>query len=159
MHFIRLVVDKDLSVQEKEEFRNILDYYNYKVYYMTLDDDGAYKFIIDRHIKDEHMFDIIKNWDDYYEERFFLENSIQPDYFTYEEKKQMVEELMREMHSDFVKKKTDAGWRYGEEFSMENKTSPLLVPFDQLPDNYKDYNPKFFSKVLNILTKKMKEKS
>lgn len=156
MDFVRLVVRRKLDLEEKKEFRDIIEDFDYVVTYVTKE-DGAYKYIVDKHVSDEDMLEIIKEWDEFYDDRYFIENSVEPSHFTDEEKIEIANELTRELHADFVKKKTDEGWRYGEEFSTKEKTSPMLVPFDQLPDNFKDYTPLYFSKMLNIVSKKMSD--
>jgi len=35
-------------------------------------------------------------------------------------------------HKNFIKMKLDAGWIYGKEYSIENKTNPRLVKFEEL---------------------------
>ncbi len=45
--------------------------------------------------------------------------------------------LAKHKHNSWMKDKTDAGWRYGLKISFKNKTHPLLLPWEQLPDTYK----------------------
>lgn len=45
--------------------------------------------------------------------------------------------IAKKRHEDWLRERTDAGWRYGTEFSEEQKTHPLLRPWDQLPDRYR----------------------
>lgn len=50
-------------------------------------------------------------------------------------------ELMAEMeHERWVTERRLAGWTYGPERDLEKKTSPYLVPWDQLPENVKEYD-------------------
>jgi len=39
-----------------------------------------------------------------------------------------------ENHNNWMKKKTEQGWVYGEVKDFEKKTHPDLVPFDELPE-------------------------
>lgn len=39
-----------------------------------------------------------------------------------------------ESHNNWMKKKTEQGWVYGEIKDFEKKTHPDLVPFDELPE-------------------------
>lgn len=36
-------------------------------------------------------------------------------------------------HNDWVRSRTEQGWRYGQRVSMKDKTHPLLRPWDDLP--------------------------
>jgi hypothetical protein len=38
-----------------------------------------------------------------------------------------------QMHQNWFNQKIKDGWQYGPEKSLEQKTHPLMVPFDQLP--------------------------
>jgi len=37
-----------------------------------------------------------------------------------------------ESHNNFIKVKEEQGWVYSEKYSIENKTNPRLVPFENL---------------------------
>lgn len=43
----------------------------------------------------------------------------------------------KQQHEDWMKDKTEAGWRYGPTVSMSNKTHPLMRPWSDLPDAYR----------------------
>ncbi len=45
--------------------------------------------------------------------------------------------LAKRRHEAWVRERTDDGWRYATTLSMENKTHPLLRPWDQLPERYR----------------------
>lgn len=45
--------------------------------------------------------------------------------------------LAKQRHTDWVRERTDAGWRYGMRFDQTEKTSPLLRPWEQLPDQFR----------------------
>ena len=45
--------------------------------------------------------------------------------------------LAKQRHTDWVRERTDAGWRYGVTFDQTEKTAPLLRPWEQLPDQYR----------------------
>jgi hypothetical protein len=59
--------------------------------------------------------------------------------------------LSKAKHDDWMKTKIDAGWRYGPELSMENKTHPLLLPWEQLPEKYKTPDLEWPEKLISIL--------
>jgi hypothetical protein len=57
--------------------------------------------------------------------------------FTTEE----IEILARMEHDRWMQERTGDGWKYAAgEKDAEKKTSPYLIPYDQLPDTVKDYN-------------------
>lgn len=43
----------------------------------------------------------------------------------------------RTQHDEWVRDKTDAGWRYGTDVSVKNKTHPLIRTWNDLPDEYR----------------------
>lgn len=59
--------------------------------------------------------------------------------------------LSKAKHDDWMKTKIDSGWRYGPELSMENKTHPLLLPWEQLPEKYKAPDLDWPDKLISIL--------
>jgi hypothetical protein len=46
----------------------------------------------------------------------------------------------KKQHEDWFKDRTDAGWRYGINMSVNQKTHPLLRPWHELPDKYRNVN-------------------
>ena len=44
---------------------------------------------------------------------------------------------LQEAHEEYVKRMLAAGWRHGFEFSHEDKTHPILVPYAKLPAKHK----------------------
>jgi hypothetical protein len=51
-----------------------------------------------------------------------------------------VEHLARMEHERFLDERLRAGWRYGPNADYENRINPNLVPYDDLPEDAKDYN-------------------
>jgi hypothetical protein len=49
---------------------------------------------------------------------------------------QLCAALSKQHHEDWVRERTDAGWRYGLTFSSEHKIHPLLRPWTELPVRY-----------------------
>lgn len=43
-------------------------------------------------------------------------------------------------HRRWIAERTKAGWSYGEKRDVEAKTSPYLVPWEELPDRAKEWN-------------------
>ena len=51
---------------------------------------------------------------------------------------EIVEMLAMHEHSAWVQERIGSGWVYGEIKDVENKTSPYLVPFEELTEEVKD---------------------
>jgi hypothetical protein len=60
--------------------------------------------------------------------------------------------LAKQQHEDWLRERSDAGWRYGATFDAKAKTHPLLRPWDQVPDRFKKPNPALPQTVLNLLS-------
>lgn len=45
--------------------------------------------------------------------------------------------IAKRRHGDWMRERSDAGWRYGPSFSAEEKVHPLIRPWEQLPDRYR----------------------
>jgi hypothetical protein len=59
--------------------------------------------------------------------------------------------LAKQKHEDWVRERTGAGWRYGTTFDADEKTHPLLRPWDQIPDRYKQPDMEWPQKLVSIL--------
>lgn len=57
----------------------------------------------------------------------------------------------RRQHDAWVSERQAGGWRYGTQMSMGDKTHPLLVPFDQLPDTFKKVDTEQPQMLLDLL--------
>ena len=57
-----------------------------------------------------------------------------------EEILQLTEELVASVHDTWASGRISEGWTYGPVKDPEKKTTPLLVPYDQLPESEKDYD-------------------
>ena len=51
---------------------------------------------------------------------------------------ELVEILAIIEHDDWVKERTDAGWKYGVAKSVKRKITPYLVPYEELDENIKE---------------------
>lgn len=75
------------------------------------------------------------------------ENKIEPDFYEV-----MCDMLAQYQHSNWCSEKTAEGWRFGLEFSFDQKTTPLLRPWSDLPSNYKKIDKRLpieFIKMMN----------
>jgi len=59
--------------------------------------------------------------------------------------------LAKQRHEDWVRERTDAGWRYGPTFSLRDRTHPLLRPWDQIPDRYRAPDLTWPQKLVDLL--------
>ncbi|MFO7637304.1 MAG: RyR domain-containing protein [Clostridia bacterium] len=65
----------------------------------------------------------------------------------------LVEELARNTHENWSRRKMEEGWTYGRKRDDRKKHSPLLVPFAELPESEKDYDRILSLHVLKLLRK------
>lgn len=59
--------------------------------------------------------------------------------------------LAKQKHESWVRERTNAGWRFGVEFNVDEKTHPLLRPWDQLPEQYKIPDLHWPQQLVNML--------
>lgn len=52
----------------------------------------------------------------------------------------LTEKLAENVHEVWASQRVSSGWKYGDKESASEKTTPLLVPYDQLPESEKDYD-------------------
>lgn len=56
------------------------------------------------------------------------------------ELKQLVEEMSKNVHEVWAETRIKQGWKYGEQRNYELKTHPCLVPYEDLPEEEKEYD-------------------
>ena len=59
--------------------------------------------------------------------------------------------LEKQKHENWMRERTGAGWRYGTEFDKDEKTHPLILPWEQLPDRYKQPDMDWPQKLIHLL--------
>lgn len=59
--------------------------------------------------------------------------------------------IAKQRHEDWVRERSDAGWRYGTKFDPDNKTDPLIRPWDQLPDRFRQPDMRAAQPILDLL--------
>ena len=59
--------------------------------------------------------------------------------------------LEKQKHENWVRERNKSGWRYGTEFDQDEKTHPLILPWDQLPDRYKQPDMEWPQKLVHML--------
>lgn len=57
-----------------------------------------------------------------------------------EELEQLVEEMSKNVHEVWAETRIQQGWTYGEQRNDELKTHPCLVPYEELPEEEKEYD-------------------
>jgi hypothetical protein len=45
--------------------------------------------------------------------------------------------MAKSRHEQWMRDKLEGGWRYGVKFNTNEKTHPLLRPWEQLPDKFR----------------------
>ena len=56
------------------------------------------------------------------------------------ELEQLVEEMSKNVHEVWAETRIKQGWKYGEQRNAELKTHPCLVPYEDLPEEEKEYD-------------------
>lgn len=57
-----------------------------------------------------------------------------------EELEQLVEQMSKNVHEVWAETRISQGWTYGEQRNDELKTHPCLVPYEELPEEEKEYD-------------------
>jgi ryanodine receptor 2 len=53
---------------------------------------------------------------------------------------QLVEQMSKNVHEVWAETRIQQGWTFGEQRNDELKTHPCLVPYEELPEEEKDYD-------------------
>lgn len=56
------------------------------------------------------------------------------------ELEQLVEEMSKNVHEVWAETRIKQGWMYGEQRNDDLKTHPCLVPYEDLPEEEKEYD-------------------
>lgn len=70
-----------------------------------------------------------------------------------EELLQLTEKIAENVHEVWARGRMEEGWTYGEFKDPEKKTTPLLIPYDELPDSEKDYDRNTAMETLRLIVK------
>lgn len=57
-----------------------------------------------------------------------------------EELEQLVEKMSKNVHEVWAETRIQQGWTYGEQRNDELKTHPCLIPYEELPEEEKEYD-------------------
>lgn len=68
-----------------------------------------------------------------------------------EELLELIERLALNQHELFAKEFLDAGWQFGDTCSVQNRTHPMLMPYQELTDEQRARYHKTVSAVVSAL--------
>lgn len=70
-----------------------------------------------------------------------------------EELVELTEYIAENVHDVWAKGRIAEGWTYGDVKDMSKKTTPLLVPYDELAESEKDYDRNTVVETLKLIMK------
>jgi hypothetical protein len=65
--------------------------------------------------------------------------------------KEISETAAKLAHNKWMQRQVDEGWRYGAKYSLREKTNPLIQPWEQLTETYKDAHSVNLSEIMDLL--------
>lgn len=65
----------------------------------------------------------------------------------------LIEKMAKNVHEVWAKNRMDEGWTYGPERDDAHKKHPCLVPYEDLPENEKDYDRATSQETLKLILK------
>lgn len=66
---------------------------------------------------------------------------------------QLAEKLAKNVHEVWAQTRIEQGWTYGPQRNDAEKKHPCLVPYDELPEEEKDYDRNTSLETLRVITK------
>lgn len=66
---------------------------------------------------------------------------------------QLVEVIAKNVHEVWAQQRVKEGWVYGENKDSVKKTTPCLVPYENLPEEEKEYDRKTALETLKLIVK------
>lgn len=64
---------------------------------------------------------------------------------------ELAKSIAKKQHQDWVKERSEQGWRYGPTVSLSEKTHPLIRPWDELPEQFRTVDLDQPQKILDLL--------
>jgi len=64
---------------------------------------------------------------------------------------ELMERIAENVHEVWAEGRISQGWTYGEHRDDDKKTTPCLVPYDELPEEEKDYDRKTAMGTLKLI--------
>ena len=65
----------------------------------------------------------------------------------------LTEEIAANVHDVWAAGRISEGWTYGEVKDADKKTTPLLIPYDELPESEKEYDRNTALETLKLILK------
>lgn len=65
----------------------------------------------------------------------------------------LIEQIAENIHNVWAKSRIEEGWVYGETKDSILKTTPLLIPYDKLPESEKMYDRNTVRETLRLIIK------
>lgn len=65
----------------------------------------------------------------------------------------LTEKIAENVHEVWAAGRISEGWTYGSKKDAEKKTTPFLVPYDELPDSEKDYDRNTALETLKLIVR------
>ena len=65
----------------------------------------------------------------------------------------LTERIAKNVHEVWAAGRIAEGWSYGEKRNAENKITPLLIPYEELPESEKDYDRNTAFETLKLIVK------
>ena len=70
-----------------------------------------------------------------------------------EELVQLSEQIAENVHEVWAKSRMKEGWTYGEQCDDKKKQTPCLVPYNELPEEEKEYDRNTSQETLKVILK------
>ena len=66
---------------------------------------------------------------------------------------ELTEKIAENTHEVWALGRVQQGWTYGAERKKEEKTTPCLIPYDELPESEKEYDRRTSMETLKLIVK------
>lgn len=112
--------------------------------------NGENKYIIPltRDLTNEETERIIEKWSKIFGSEWDVDISASPQefqqdtgdiaYIDEETYSELCHQITKQQHNKWCRQKVEDGWEYGPKYSLKNKTHPMLLSWDQLPEKWKE---------------------
>lgn len=137
----------------------IQTYRGYKVIHQKSGRSHLYVIPLERDLEEYEAAFVVENWDEKFDGSYYIETSTTEDEEYIEDLVDDLEDevekdlelamqkqepnlldsdsfgidILKQMHHSWFEELTDLGWRYGTEYNADEKTHPMLLPWEQLP--------------------------
>lgn len=123
-------------------------------------ENNVYEVPLTRNLTEKEAEKIVLVWQQLFEDDFIIETSTpytgkEPkdnDIMTVDNFKDFAEAVAKKTHSKWLHDRSNGGWRFGIEFNSVEKTHPMMRPWQELPEEYKNIDtsmPGFLTDLLD----------